>query len=317
MIKSRIQTTRQRGVALVTALLVVSLATVVAVAMATRFQVDLRRTGNLLNGEQAYAYALSAESWAYVVLREDLRESQHDSLDEGWSTALPPIPVEGGFVNGRVEDLQGRFNVNNVVKVGGTVNKVELEYYKRLLDLLGLEPELAPALLDWLDGDINATFPDGAEDDEYLRADIPYRAGNRPLVDVSELRLVKGYTPEAMLALEPHVTALPVPTPININTATPIVLQALHAELEESDIEQLIETRDETAFTDVKEFLAHDSLAGLEIAVATDIKTDWFSVLTALGLLGLMLNSLVADWRRHHTGQPEACCEHGCSHSHP
>ena len=266
--------------ALVTALLVVSLATVAAVAMATRFQVDLRRTGNLLNGEQAYAYALSAESWAYVVLREDLRESKHDSLDEGWSTALPPIPVEGGFVNGRVEDLQGRFNVNNVVKVGGTVNTVQLEYYKRLLDLLGLEPELAPALLDWLDGDIDATFPDGAEDDEYLLADIPYRAGNRPLVDVSELRLVKGYTPEVMLALEPHVTVLPVPTPININTATPIVLQALHAELDESDIEQLIVTRDETAFTDLKEFLAHDSLAGLEIAVATDIKTDWFSVLT-------------------------------------
>ena len=278
--KSQTRATRQRGVALVTALLVVSLATVAAVAMATRFQIDLRRTGNLLNGEQAYAYALSAESWASVVLREDLRDSQHDSLDEGWSTALPPIPVEGGFVNGRVEDLQGRFNVNNVVKVGGSVNKLQLEYYKRLLDLLGLEPELAPALLDWLDGDINATFPDGAEDDEYLRADIPYRAGNRPLVDVSELRLVKGYTPEVMLALEPHVTVLPVPTPININTATPIVLQALHAELDESDIEQLIATRDETAFTDLKEFLAHDALAGLEIAVATDIKTEWFSVLT-------------------------------------
>ena len=181
---------------------------------------------------------------------------------------------------GSLEDLQGRFNVNNVVKVGGTVNTVQLEYYKRLLDLLGLEPELAPALLDWLDADINATFPDGAEDDEYLLADIPYRAGNRPLVDVSELRLVKGYTPEVMLALEPHVTVLPVPTPININTATPIVLQALHAELDESDIEQLIVTRDETAFTDLKEFLAHDSLAGLEIAVTTDIKTEWFSVLT-------------------------------------
>ena len=278
--KSQTRATRQRGVALVTALLVVSLATVAAVAMATRFQIDLRRTGNLLNGEQAYAYALSAESWASVVLRQDLQDSQHDSLDEGWSTALPPIPVEGGFVNGRVEDLQGRFNVNNVVKVGGSVNKLQLEYYKRLLDLLGLEPELAPALLDWLDGDINATFPDGAEDDEYLRADIPYRAGNRPLVDVSELRLVKGYTPEAMLALEPHVTVLPVPTPININTATPIVLQALHAELDESDIEQLIATRDETAFTDLKDFLAHDALAGLEIAVATDIKTEWFSVLT-------------------------------------
>lgn len=277
--KSR-RTTRQRGVALVTALLVVTLATVAAVAMAARFQVDLRRTANLVNGEQAYAYALSAEGWAYVVLRRDLRESQHDSLDEDWSTALPPIPVEGGFVNGLVEDLQGRFNVNNVVKVDGSVNQVQLDYYKRLLDLLDLEPELAPALLDWLDGNIDATFPDGAEDDEYLLADIPYRAGNRPLVDVSELRLIKGYTAEVMLALEPHITVLPMPTPINVNTATPLVLQALHKELDESDIEQLLADRDEAAFTDLKAFLAHDSLAGLEIAVATDVKTDWFSVLT-------------------------------------
>ena len=278
--RARGRSARQRGVALVTALLVVSLATVAAVAMATRFQVDLRRTGNLLNGEQAYAYALAAESWAYVVMRRDLQESKHDSLDEDWPTALPPIPVEGGFVNGRVEDLQGRFNVNNLVKVDGSVNKVQLEYYKRLLDILGLEPELAPALLDWMDKNIDATFPDGAEDDEYLLADIPYRAGNRPIVDVSELRLVKGYTPEVMVVLEPYITALPVPTPININTATPVVLQALHQELDESDIEQLIASRDETAFTDLKEFLAHDSLAGLELAVTTDIKTDWFSILT-------------------------------------
>jgi general secretion pathway protein K len=278
--KSPTRATSQHGVALVTALLVVSLATVAAVAMATRFQVDLRRTANLLNGEQAYAYALSAESWAYVVLRRDLQDSKHDSLDEDWSTALPPLPVEGGFVNGRIEDLQGRFNVNNVVNINGGVNKVQLDYYKRLLDLLDLEPQLAPALLDWLDGNINTTFPDGAEDDEYLLADIPYRAGNRPLVDVSELRLVKGYTAEVMLALEPHVTVLPVPTPINVNTATPVVLRALHQQLDESDIEQLIEARDETAFTDLKEFLAQDALAGLNLAVTTDIKTEWFSVLT-------------------------------------
>ena len=236
---------RQQGVALVTALLVVSLATVAAVAMATRLQVDMRRTGNLLHGEQAYAYAVAAESWAYVILRRDRKETKHDSLDEDWSTALPPIPVEGGFVSGRIEDLQGRFNVNNLVSADGEARFGTLEYYKRLLDLLGLEAALATALLDWIDADINATFPDGAEDDEYLRADLPYRAANRPLVDISELRLVKGYTPEVLALLEPHVTALPAATLINVNTATPVVLQALHADLEEGDVEQLLEARDE------------------------------------------------------------------------
>jgi len=275
---------RQQGVALVTALLVVSLATVAAVAMAARFQVDMRRTGNLLNGEQAYAYAVSAESWAYVILRRDLKDTKHDSLDEDWSTALPPIPVEGGFVNGRIEDLQGRFNVNNLFSAGGEVNTIQLDYYKRLLEVLDLEPALAPALQDWIDPDINATFPDGAEDDEYLLADLPYRAANRRLVDISELRLVKGYTPEVLAVLEPHVTALPVSTGININTATPLVLLALHADIEESDVEQLIEARDEEAdgepFTDIKAFLAHDALAGLELLVDVDVKSDWFNVQT-------------------------------------
>jgi len=272
--------TRQQGVALVTALLVVSLATVAAVAMATRFQVDMRRTGNLLNGEQAYAYALAAESWAYVILRRDSKESQHDSLDEDWSTALPPIPVEGGFVNGYVEDLQGRFNVNNLVGVGGGLDQVQLDYYKRLLDVLGLEPALAPALQDWIDPDIDTTFPDGAEDDEYLLADVPYRAANRSLVDISELRLVKGYTPEVLAVLEPHVTALPAATVINVNTATPAVLQALHADLEEADVEQLLEARNGEPFTDKAAVIAHNSLAGLELLVDVDIKSDWFNVQT-------------------------------------
>lgn len=274
---------RQKGVALVTALLVVSLATVAAVAMATRFQVDMRRTGNLLNGEQAYAYAVAAESWAYVILRRDREENQHDSLDEDWSTALPPIPVEGGFVNGRVEDLQGRFNVNNLAGSGEN-DAIQLDYYKRLLEILGLEEALVPALQDWIDPDINATFPDGAEDDEYLLADVPYRAANRPLADISELRLVKGYTPEVLAVLEPHVTALPATTVININTATPVVLQALHADIEESDVEQLIEDRDEEPFTDIKAFLAHDALAGLELLVDVEIKSDWFNVQTDVSI---------------------------------
>jgi general secretion pathway protein K len=274
----------QRGVALVTALLVVSLAIIAATAMVTRFQVDMRRTGNLLNGEQAYAYAMAAESWAYVILRRDRADNKHDALDEGWSTALPPIPVEGGFVNGRVEDLQGRFNVNNLVGNEGGVDTIQLDYYKRLLEILDLEPALAPALQDWIDADINATFPDGAEDDEYLLSEPPYRTGNRPLADISELRLIKGYTAEVLAVLEPHITALPDLTVINVNTATPVVLQALHAELDESDVQQLLEVRDAEQdgepFTDMKAFLAHEALAGLELAIDVDVQSDWFNVLT-------------------------------------
>jgi len=193
----------QRGVALVTALLVVSVVTVAAVAMATHQHIDVRRTGNLIHGEQAYEYALAAESWARVILRRDAADSDYDSLTEDWATALPPIAVEGGQVNGTVEDMQGRFNLNNLaglkkktgeakgtgagVKAGKAAN---IAYYKRLLDILGLESALADTLADWVDADIDAQFPNGAEDEYYLLLERPYRAANRPLVSISELRLV-------------------------------------------------------------------------------------------------------------------------------
>jgi len=301
---------QQSGVALVTALLVVSLATVAAVAMATRLQVDMRRTGNLLNGEQAYAYAVAAESWAYVILRRDLAESEYDSLDEDWATALPPIVVEGGFVNGHIEDLQGRFNINNLVDDDGepgdeesAVNEEELAYFMRLLDVLGLETDLAAAVVDWLDADIRTRFPDGAEDEVYLLEDIPYRAANRHMVSISELRLVKGFTAEAVAVLEPHVTALPETTIININTATPAVLLALHQDLDDSGVEQLMADRGERGYEDVDTFLEHNALAGLELDIEVDITSDWFNVLTAtsVGRGQAQLESLF--WRED-GGQP-------------
>jgi general secretion pathway protein K len=277
---ARMRHGRQQGVALITALLVVALAVTAATAMATRLHVDVRRTANLLHGEQAYAYALSAESWAYVILRKDARDSTHDALDEDWATALPPISVEGGIVSGRITDLQGRFNVNNLLTVGGQPDQVQIDYFKRLLTVLNLDPGLSSALLDWIDEDINATYPGGAEDDAYLLLDPPYRAANRPMVSISELQLVEGFTAEVVAALAPHVTALTGSTAINVNTATPQVLLALNENITEQDVERLITDREQAAFTDSAAFLAHDALAGLELAIPTGVSSNWFQVLT-------------------------------------
>ncbi len=277
---ARMSHSRQRGVALITALLVVALAVTAATAMATRLHVDVRRTGNLLHGEQAYAYALSAESWAYIILREDARNSKHAALDEAWATALPPISVEGGLVTGRVTDLQGRFNVNNLVDASGAPNTDEVEYFKRLLTVLDLDPGLSAALLDWIDENIIATFPGGAEDEIYLLLDPPYRAANRPLVSISELLLVQGFTDEVVAALAPHVVALPKATEINVNTATPEVLLALDPKLTEQNVEMLVAEREQAAFTDHATFLAHDALAGLAIVIPPGFSSSWFKVLT-------------------------------------
>jgi general secretion pathway protein K len=266
----------QRGVALITALLVVALATIAAVAMATRQQLDLRRTGSLLHGEQAYSYVLGAESWAQVVLARDLRESGIDTLEEDWSTQPPVSFVEGGAVFGRILDLQGRFNLNNLV-AGGAPDNEAIERFKRLLRLLELDETLADPLIDWIDENIDVRFPDGAEDETYMLLDTPYRTANLPLADVSELRLVKGYSAEVIDKLRPFIVALPETTAINVNTASAEVLSTVAEELSTSDGEALVEARGEEGFESVDSFLQDPTLSAKNAAAASlSVTSQWF-----------------------------------------
>lgn len=291
----------QQGVALVTALLVVSLATVAAVAMATRQHIDVRRTANLLHGEQAYAYALAAESWARVTLRQDAKDNKVDSLDEDWATALPPIAVEGGWVDGEVREKHGRFNLNNLVDNSGVKSPADFDYFKRLLDILDLDPAIAGAVVDWIDKDTTPEFPDGAEDNVYLLKDVPYRVPNNLMAHISELRLVEGVGAEAAARLSPHVTALPTRTMINVNTATPEVIQALHKDLEEKDVETLISERGEEGYPNISKFLDHDLLAGLTIDIGLDVQSEYFTVYTdvSVGRGKARLESLI--WREQNS----------------
>jgi general secretion pathway protein K len=272
-------------VALITALLVVAMATAAAVAMVSRQQVDIRRSANLLAADQALLYADGVEDWAAQVLRRDRDDGgKSDNLGEDWATRLPPISVEGGQITGGMEDLQGRFNLNNLVDQAGKVRAEEMEYFRRLLDNLGIEQALADALADWIDRDIDVRFPNGAEDEYYLLQEPPYRAANRPLVDTSELRLVKGFTDEVMQLLAPHVTALSEETMINVNTATPQVLRALNADLSESDVEKLIADRGENGYENPNDFLGHSTLAGRELGTQIDVTSNFFRVLTSVDI---------------------------------
>ena len=217
---------RRRGVALVTALMVVSVATVAAVALATHLQIDIRRTSNLVDADQAMLYALGAEGWAVHVLARDRSEGNVDSLGDDWATLLPTFDVEGGTVGAWVEDLQGRFNLN-ALAADGSASTAAVERLRWLLEAQELDSGLADSIVDWIDADLDVFLPDGAEDDEYLNYEQPYRAGNAPMWSPSELRMVKGMTQEAFEKLIPFVTTLPGATPVNVNTAPKTVLIAL------------------------------------------------------------------------------------------
>ena len=261
---------RQRGVALVTAVMAVTAATVVAVAMVSRQQLEIRRTANLLESGQIMLYQQGIEEWASHLLRRDKEDNKTDHLEEDWATILPPIPVEGGQLGGRIEDMQGLFNLNNLVRPrsdgqGMEPDPLERNRFQRLLENLDLPVELTSAVIDWIDSDIDPSFPAGAEDDRYQGNDIPYRTANQPMASPSELLLVEGFDQESYEKLQPFVVTLPRGGAININTAPAEILRALGGNVTLNDAENLIDARSEDGFETVKEFLAHEALAGREI----------------------------------------------------
>ena len=242
---------RERGVALITALIVVALATIVAADLAWDNALDVRRTRMLLYRDQAVQVALGAESWVASILRQDLEDTDSDHLGEIWASDLPPLPIDGGEVFGVIEDLQGRFNLNNLIDGDGGIHEPSLEQFRRLLTALELDPRFAGLAADWLDADADAEFPDGAEDSIYTGIVPPYRTANQLLSNASELAALEGMDKITFDTLAPHITALPGRTDINVNTATPWVLQSLDENLSPGDVEGLVSERETEGFADV------------------------------------------------------------------
>ena len=218
---------RARGVALILALVVVALATVIATRIGAEGALDTRRAVTLLAQEQAFQVALGAETWASEVLFDAAAHSPRDSLDQAWATPLPPIPIDGGSLQGQLEDLQGRFNLNNLIKPDGTKNPLAFEQFQRLLASLDLEPKWASLLLDWIDTDTLADGVDGAEDGVYTALSPPYRTANRPITSTSELLALPGFGADRYRRLRPLVAALPVGSQLNVCTALGPVLDSL------------------------------------------------------------------------------------------
>jgi len=222
---------RARGVALLTALLVVALAGALVAALLDDGGIALARTANVQRAAQADALATGLEDWAIQLLRRDLAVDDVDARGDLWAQPLPPTPVPGGRIGGRMRDLGGCFNLNNLAGPNG-VDEVQLELFRRLLGALKLDPGIADAAADWVDADLMPGAIRGAEDATYLGLPRPYRAANARFADVSELRLVRGVDAAAWRALAPHVCALPERTRINPNTATASLLQALSPRLD-------------------------------------------------------------------------------------
>lgn len=294
---------RQRGVALILALLVMALAVAAVAAMTARQQFDIRRTANLLAEDQAYLYALAVETWGERILQRDRRQGDVDDLRENWARLPPPIQVEGGTISGHIEDLQGRFNLNDLL-VNGAPSAPDVVRFQRLLQLLDIDPQHVQAVLDWLDPDQQARFPGGAEDEYYLGLTPPYRAANRTMVSPSELLLVAGFTPKMYARLAPYVTALPTRTPVNVDTAPAPVLAMLVPGLSADDAKALVQARNAQPYQSPDDFLNQPAVQvwlernpGLAAALrqGISVSSDYFVIHAAVRIARarVFLNSLV------------------------
>ena len=263
------------GVALVSVLLVVALASALAYQMLSRHGLTIAHSDQLLRGGQAREYALAAEAFARQLLVEDWSEEDTrtaDTLLEAWAAPAPPFDVEGGELTLAIVDLNARFNLNGVVGKGGPDNVQRL---RQLVVNLDLDPAVADGWLDWVDrdGDIQEA---GAEDDAYLLLAPAYRAANQPAASVSELRAVATVEGRDYDVLRPHVTWLPDTTlRVNVNTAGYEVLRCLAPGLSEEDAETLVES--EREFQEVAEVTAQHAALGQSVA-AIAVMSEYFEV---------------------------------------
>lgn len=307
--------TRQRGVALLIAIVVVAIAAMLSTGMIWNRELDIRRTANITQGDQAMEYALGAEAWAEQILRRDYQSSPSSTnLTQDWAMQLPALPVEGGSVTGHLQDLQGLFNLNNLASSNAAQATAALAQLQRLLVALNMDPEIADAVFDWVNGGSQPHFPGGAKDEYYSRLSPPYLTAEQPMTSVSELLLVKGVTPQVYTALVPYVCALPVQLPgsppgapraataINVNTAPGPVLMSLTTGISADTATGAMQTRQQQPFQNtaqLKQLLGNITVpAGIPALQTT---SDYFR-LTAVVKIGSAQVTLYSLLYRTSTG---------------
>lgn len=252
---------RQHGVAIVLAMGVVALAALAATATMVTQSTWSRQIELTAGHVQAQLIIQAGLDWARAVLSDDRRLNNVDHLGEPWALRLPPMPVDNGSLAGHIEDQQGKFNLNNLLK-NGKVNLAQLAHLRRLLSILALPDALADALADRIGAD------------------------SRPLIDAAELALVRGFDDNVRARLRPFVSALPVFTAVNVNTASPEVIAAVVDGLGLDDARTLVEKRERAYFRDRTDLLKQLPRGVLVATEDISFSSDYFIATTRVTIGG-------------------------------
>ena len=290
--------TRQYGVALVAALILMTSIVFILGNIFYRHQISVAQSTLIMHQNQAYFLALSAESWAKQLLDEDGDESSFDHNNELWSQAIPAMPVDGGLINGCISDMQSRFNLNSLVKYTNATqlmsainseNNSHATVWNNILRLKEIPPDQSrlETIIDWIDKDSTTIGTSGAEQEIYESMRPPRMIADSQIVQPSELAEVMGYNLVEVQQLMPVITALPValktkpnqiePYAININTAADELLLAMGGDFDMIFKDAVINNR---PFEQIQDF--YDKLA-FELGYPEDnIKQRWPEDLIAI-----------------------------------
>jgi len=179
----------QRGIALLVAVLLVALGTIVAAAVAYESAMTARRGTATYAFDQAVLIGEGAEALAAYGLRQIAQSNSKEIYaGQGWDKPLGPLEVVPGvMLEASLEDLQGRFNINNLVTNYDAPDQVSVAAFTHLLELVGLETKWTGYVVDWIDKNDQPSIPEGAEDSVYMGQTLPYRPPNRYITSISEL----------------------------------------------------------------------------------------------------------------------------------
>ena len=277
---------QQKGIALITILIMVALATILAAAIAKRQQNTSETTAYLKRQNQALHYAKSTEAFLSELLKQDSETGgSADYLQETWAQPMPTFPVEDGAISGKLIDEAGKFNLNSLLIENGTENKSAKQFFEKLLLRVGLPAELSQAVIDWQDPDDLPVGSMGAESNYYQGLTKPYLAANHQFSSIEELKLVRGFEGKNFALIEPYISALPsISTKININTAPALLLAAIDEKINVDAVRTMLQAKQAKLehFNNVNELIAvapFDSMSAEAKALAPsifDVKSDFF-----------------------------------------
>ena len=243
----------QRGVALLTILLLVVSITVVAGAMLASQKIAIRRSGLLFDQNQLLQDINAGQQLAVTLIRADAKLNNTDSAQDIWAQPIPPYTLGGHSIGIELRDEGSRFNINNLYH-NGAVDTAALAVFQRLLTKLNLEPDIAVAVLDYQDAD-SEVYQDGG-DENVVYAQQSNRGAdtalpNQALLSIDQLAEVKGVDAQVLATLRPYITAVPYYLPININTASPVLLAALVEGASSQQMQSIVELRAKQVFGSV------------------------------------------------------------------